>query len=74
MRREDLERELATLGGAVEWPPTPDVATAVRERLGPRRPSYRRRALAVVLALLAGAAAVPDVRAALGDLLGFAGG
>jgi hypothetical protein len=74
MRREDLERELTTLGDVVEWPPTPDAAGAIRDRLAPRRPTPWRRMLAVVLVLLAGAAAVPDVRAAVGRLLGFAGG
>jgi hypothetical protein len=70
-----LERELATLAEAVDWPQTPDVAGAIRPRLEPRRPSHRRRALAAALALaVAGAAAVPDVRAAVGDILGFAGG
>ena len=74
MRPEDLERELASLGDVVEWPPTPDVASAIRDRLAPRRATPWRRMLAVVLVLLAGAAAVPDVRAAVGRLLGFAGG
>jgi hypothetical protein len=68
-----LDRELAALADHVEWPPTPDIAG--RLELQPRRAAPRRRAIAVVLvAALAGAAAVPDVRAAVGDLLGFAGG
>jgi hypothetical protein len=68
-----LDRDLAALAGHVDWPPTPDIAG--RLELHPRRAAPRRRAIAVVLvAALAGAAAVPDVRAAVGDLLGFAGG
>jgi hypothetical protein len=68
-----LDRDLAALADHVDWPPTPDVAG--RLDLRPRRATPRRRAIAVVLvAALAGAAAVPDVRAAVGDLLGFAGG
>jgi hypothetical protein len=67
-----LERDLAVLAEAVEWPETPDLAG--RLRLEPRRRSHRRRILAVVLVLLAGAAAVPEVRAAVGRVLGFAGG
>jgi hypothetical protein len=69
-----LEHELATLAEAVEWPGTPDVAGAIAPRLAPRRRSYRGRILAVALVLVAGAAAVPDVRAAVGRILGFAGG
>jgi len=74
-----LERDLASLAGAVEWPETPDIAGALAGRLEPRAARRRRRpgrrAVAVGLALLAGAAAaVPDVRAAVGDLLRFAGG
>jgi hypothetical protein len=67
-----LERDLAALAGVVDWPDTPDVASRVR--LEPRRSSIRRRAIAVALVLVAGAAAVPDVRAAIGRVLGFAGG
>jgi hypothetical protein len=68
----NLERDLAALRDAVDWPETPDIAA--RLQLPPRRASYRRRAIAVVLALIAGAAAVPEVRAAVGKILGFAGG
>jgi hypothetical protein len=67
-----LERDLAALADVVDWPETPDVAS--RLRLEPRRSSIRRRAIAVALVLVAGAAAVPDVRAAIGRVLGFAGG
>jgi hypothetical protein len=68
-----LDRELAALADHVDWPPTPDIAG--RLELQPRRAAPRRRVIAIVLvAALAGAAAVPDVRAAVGDLLGFAGG
>ncbi len=77
-----LEQRLAALAAEIEFPPTPDLAPAVAARLGepaPRRrrirPARRSLALALVaLALLAAAAgAVPAVRDAVGDLLGFDG-
>lgn len=76
----ELEQALRQLGGSVEFPPTPDVASAVRRRLGeePRRrwrPS--RRALAVALAVLAVAVgavlAVPSARTAILEWLGLKG-
>jgi hypothetical protein len=68
-----LDRELTALADQVDWPPTPDIAG--RLDLEPRRASHRRRGIALLLvAAVAGAAAVPDVRAAVGDLLGIAGG
>jgi hypothetical protein len=69
-----LEREVASLQDTVDWPATPDLAA--RLALEPRRPrrGHRRRAVALVLVALAGAAAVPDVRAAVGRVLGVAGG
>jgi hypothetical protein len=83
---EDLRTRLDELARALEYPPTPELARAVRARLGaaqpPRGPRLRwrsRRALvlAVSLALLgaggAAAAAVPGVRHAIGDLLGLRG-
>lgn len=64
----DLERELAALATAIDWPPTPDVAAAVRVRLaaGAPRPSRRwwfapprlSRPLLIALLLLALLAAV----------------
>jgi hypothetical protein len=69
----DLELALADLGRHVEFPPTPDLAPRVSERLAERpapRPGLtRRRALALALALLAVAVAavlaVPQTRAAI---------
>jgi hypothetical protein len=75
-----LETRLAELALEVEYPPTPELAAAVRRRLeahAPRRSRSRRAlALAISLALLAGgaaAAAVPAVRHAVGDLFGLRG-
>jgi hypothetical protein len=75
---DQLELQLRDLAAAVEFPPTPDLASAVRTRLAPRRrwrPS--RRALAIALAVLAvavaGVLAVPSARSALLDWLGFGG-
>ncbi len=39
----DLELILGEAGAAAEWPPTPDIARVVRERLGPRRAPRRFR-------------------------------
>lgn len=69
----ELELALADLGRHVEFPPTPDLAPRVRERLAERpesRPGLtRRRAVALVFALLAVAVAavlaVPQTRAAI---------
>lgn len=77
-----LEQRLAALAAEIEFPPTPELAPAVAERIrraAPRRrrmrPARRSLALALLaLALLAaGAAAVPAVRDAVGDLLGLDG-
>ena len=75
----DLRDELRALGRDREWPPTPDVATAVAPRLAPRRrPRFTWRpaiALPAVLAVLvASVAIVPPARTAVLDLLGLAGG
>lgn len=72
----ELERLLTQLGRGIEYPPTPDVATAVTARLRTRRafrllpPAGLRRSLVfalVALLLLAGTvfAAVPGVRDAV---------
>ncbi len=75
-----VERELRDLGGRLEWPPTPDVARAVAERIvaTPRRtvPWWRRRAaLAVALVAIAAAVvatlAVPSARTAVLRWLGL---
>jgi hypothetical protein len=69
----DLERELREL--RIEWPPTPDLAAAVRPHLAPRprrRPRAARLALAAVL-LLGGAMAVEPARSAILEVLGLKG-
>jgi hypothetical protein len=80
-----LERELRALRDEVAWPPTPDLAAAVRARAAaeprraPRRwPAWPRVAVAaaatvvLVLVALAGLlAASPGVRATLRDWLGI---
>jgi hypothetical protein len=79
----ELERALSRLGEQLEWPPTPDLAEAVTERLA-KKPTRRRflvpmrRSLAIALAgllVLAGSvfAAVPSVRDAVLDFLGLQG-
>ncbi len=81
---ERLETRLAELAREVEYPPTPELAAAVRARVAAQAPRRRRwvprsrRALvlAVSLALLGAtgaAAAIPGVRHAIGDLLGLRG-
>jgi hypothetical protein len=76
----ELELQLQDLAAAIEFPPTPDLATAVRTRLeaAPRRrwrPS--RRVLVVALAVLtvavAGVLAVPSARTAVLEWLGIRG-
>lgn len=77
----DLERDLRDLGAALDFPPTPDVATAVRRRLAAEaRPAprlSRRRALVLAFAVLAVAVgavmAVPPARTAILDWLGLRG-
>ena len=76
----ELELQLRELARVVEFPPTPALAPRVRARIAaeparPRRFPRRRLALslAVVVAALAGALAVPPVRAALLDLLRIGG-
>jgi hypothetical protein len=60
----DLERELSSLGAAIDWPATP----ALRPELAPRRRSLRRPLLvlaALGLVALAAAFAVPRSRGAI---------
>jgi hypothetical protein len=70
----DLERRLRDLGESLAYPPTPDLARAVRHRLAERRRPWwrrvsRRQALAIGLAVLAVSAAavmaVPSARTAI---------
>ena len=75
----ELEQRLATLGAALEVPPSPDLVPAVLARLParPRRRRPARRTLAVAFAallLLAGAAmAAPPTRHAILRVLGLRG-
>jgi hypothetical protein len=67
----ELERDLATLATELEWPPTPDIATAVTARIAHRRPErgIARRRLAIA-AIAAAAIGIPG--AAIGfDWLGL---
>jgi hypothetical protein len=74
----DLEHELSILAGELEYPPTPDVAPAVRVRIAGaprrRRPRLRRATAAIAVAgllLAAGAlAAAPGIRHSVLDWLG----
>jgi hypothetical protein len=71
----ELDFALRELGREVEWPPTPDVASAIRGRL--ERPRRLRRPLAIALAVLVVAVgavlAVPPARTAVLDWLGLRG-
>src|SRR5215218_9832827 len=69
----ELETALRQLGREVEFPPTPDVASAIRSRLGGRRPWVRPVAIAVAILLVAIGAvlAVPPARTAILDWLGL---
>jgi hypothetical protein len=77
----DLELALRELGRQVEFPPTPDLASTVRQRLGaaPRRRFAlpRRRVLAVAFAIVVVAVgavmAVPSARTAVLEWLGIEG-
>jgi hypothetical protein len=66
---------LRDLGRSIEFPPTPDLASAVQSRLGERR-SWRRPVavvLAVLVVALGAVLAVPPARTALLDWLGLGG-
>jgi hypothetical protein len=74
----ELEQALTRLGAELEFPSTPDVAGAVRQRLAEaprRRPLGRPLALALAaLAVLAGTVmAVPPARSAVLEWLGLQG-
>lgn len=76
----ELERELRELGGTLEFPATPDVATAVRRRLAAapeQRRLVTRRTLVLAFAVLAVAVgavmAVPQARTAILEWLGLRG-
>src|ERR671923_2747821 len=65
----ELEQALVALGRELEFPPTPDLVGAVRERLAPRR-AWRRPlvfALAAVVVAFGIAMAVPPARSAILD-------
>jgi hypothetical protein len=66
----DLDRELRRLAGDVEFPPTPDIASAVRRRLGDRsQRTWPRRLVPIGVAAAALAIgvtfAVPQARTAV---------
>ncbi len=79
----ELERRLTQLGQELDWPPAPDLASGLRERLARpvparRRPAVFRRSLAIALAallVLAGGvvAAVPAARDAVLEFFGHQG-
>jgi hypothetical protein len=72
----ELDAVLTELGRRVEFPPTPNLAPAVRRRLGVRRRSWRRPvalALAVLVVAIGAALAVPAARTAILDWLGLRG-
>jgi hypothetical protein len=74
----DIERELRELGSALAVPDPPNVWTAVQVRIEDdteRSATHRRRWLAAVVAVAVavGLAASPQARAALADVVRFAG-
>ena len=77
----ELERALRAVGASLDYPPTPDLTSGVRERLAqgraPRRAWPRRQVLAgaaAALLVVAGALmAVPQSRSAILDWLGVGG-
>jgi hypothetical protein len=73
----ELELALRELGREIELPPTPDLASAVRRRLGERRRTWWQRpvvvAFAVLAVALAAVLAVPPARSAILDWLGIRG-
>jgi hypothetical protein len=73
----ELDLALRELGRHVEFPPTPDLASGVRRRLGERRRIWWQRPAVVALAVLGVAIgavlAVPPARTAMLDWLGIRG-
>lgn len=76
---DDLQASLRDLGRRLDVPPTPDVTTAVLNRLDAPAPSSRRvprlvtAAIAALLALATAMVVSPAVRAAVFDLLRIGG-
>jgi hypothetical protein len=68
-----IERELRDLAARVELPAEPDLAPAVRGRIGPRRPRPGKLAIALALVVLAVAVAlaVPPARSEIRRWLGL---
>ncbi len=73
----ELDLALRELGRYVEFPPTPDLASGVRRRLGERRRIWWQRPVVIALAVLGVAIgavlAVPPARTAVLDWLGISG-
>jgi hypothetical protein len=77
----EVERALTDLGAHLAYPPTPDLASAVRRRVAARPSPFRRRlaglaALAALLALLLAVGAIvlfPAASSAVADRLGLRG-
>jgi hypothetical protein len=71
----ELDVALRQLGREIEFPPTPDIASAVRGRLERPRLSLRpvAIALAVVVVAIGAVLAVPPARTAILDWLGLRG-
>ncbi|MEP6753693.1 MAG: hypothetical protein ABI959_13190 [Candidatus Dormiibacterota bacterium] len=64
----ELEQRLSRLGAELDWPATPNLAPAVRLRIGARRPRFERRwliAAAAAFLVLAAIAAYPPGRDAI---------
>jgi len=78
MATTDLDQQLRDLGSQLAFPATPDLARAVRARIR-REPAWLRwrfalaAAAAVLLALAATVALVPDARRAVAGFLGLPG-
>src|SRR5262245_34046958 len=83
MRAANLEAELLALAGSIDWPPTPDVATAMSRRLAAETAPAGRRftwprlgrafVLAIVLLLVAVAIAAAVVFGLPGLRISFTG-
>lgn len=69
----ELDVALRELGRHVEFPPTPDIASAIRGRLERRRPWLRPVviAMAILVVALGAVLAVPPARTAVLDWLGL---